>query len=406
MTSPDLGRLTSLWVFYLGDPAEPRLAGTVSLAPALNRCQFEYAEEWRKSGFSLSPDMPLSRQGSLLAPQGLTMPAALDDAMPDRWGQNMIRLVERPKRLTPLDFLYFAGDRRFGALGISTEPARHQPYADGPLLSSESLEEANEIIHRVIEKQPLNERERNLLRTSKSMGGAHPKMLIEISGEEWLAKFPKDDPVDLPLVEYATMQLARRAGIAIPEAKVHRIRFGHILLMKRFDRASGRRLHALSARTLLIGQGNESYTGLADVIRKHASARTIDAQRHELFRRMTFNILVDNTDDHSKNHAFLRAEGGHYELAPAYDLLPQMSGLGRQAIPIVPGSGEDDFDTAIRAARYFGMTEAGAIEVWREVSAVAGSWKEVFSAEGISAGDIEYLSDFIDADDKLRLRAS
>jgi serine/threonine-protein kinase HipA len=398
-------KMTSMSVWYLADPSAPVRVGTASLIPARTRCSFEYDAAWTESGFALSPDMPMTSRAPILPPSGFSAPGAIEDAMPDRWGQNTIRLIDRPSRLSPLDYLYFAGDRRSGALGISTDPDAYRPYPNDPLLTGASLEEANEIIHRVINREPLNEQERHLLRTSKSMGGAHPKMLVAIDGHEWLAKFPKGDNVDLPLVEHAATVLAGSVGIRTPESRSYGITMGHIVLTKRFDRSPSGRLHTLTARTMLAAERGESYVSIANVIRKYAAADTLQAQQRELFRRMTFNILMDNTDDHSKNHAFLRLLSGHFELAPAYDLLPQMSGLGRQAIPVSLRSAEDDFASAIASCADFGMPEAQAVETWRDVAGGVSRWKEVFAGLGVSSGDIAYLSDFIDSDEKLFLRS-
>ena len=398
----DTSKMTTLWVWYLVKPQAPHRVGAVSLTPALNRCSFRYDPDWATDGFALSPDMPLGNK-PIMPPTALSVPGALDDAMPDRWGQNAIRVVDRPPRMSPLDFLYYAGDRRFGALGISSEPDTYRPYPDHPLLTSGSLDEANEVIQRLILKQPLNERERDFLRTSRSMGGAHPKMLIDIDGEEWLAKFPKGDPVDLPLVEHATMELARGLGIRVPDSRCQRIPTGHIVMTRRFDRAKGRRLHALSARTMLLESG-ESYGALAAVIRAIPPPDLVSPRRKEIFRRMVFNMLIDNTDDHSKNHAFIRLPSGHFDLAPAYDILPQMSGLGRQAMPISCGRSEDDFATAIAECSQFGLHTDEAIEEWRRIARGVSGWREIFSGVGVSGVDIDYLSGFLDSEDKLAMR--
>jgi len=246
--------MTSMWVWYLADPSAPQRVGTVTLMPTTKRCSFVYDGEWEKTGFALSPDMPTKTGRPIVPPTDRDAPGALEDAMPDRWGQSMIRVVDRPRRVTNLDFLYFAGDRRFGALGISTSPDVYVPYIDNPLLTADSMEDANDIIQRVLMRQPINARERELLRTGK-MGGAQPKMLVGVDGEEWIAKFPKGDPVDYPLIEHASMVLAGQIGIQVAESRVHRINSGHVVMTKRFDRVGGRRIHALSARTGFICEG-------------------------------------------------------------------------------------------------------------------------------------------------------
>ena len=396
-------KMNAMWVFHLERPEEPRLVGTVSLAPRPTKCTFAYDPSWANDGFDLSPDLPRNGRPTVPTPLDWAAPGAIEDAMPDRWGHNTIRVLDRPARLTPLDFLYHAGDRRFGALGVSTSPERYEPYADVPLLTAASLDDANEIIQRVIAKQPLTERERMLLRSSKTMGGAHPKMLIDIDGEEWLAKFPKGDYVDVPLIEHASSVLARMVGIRTPETRAHRISIGHVFLSRRFDRRDGRRIHALTARTMMLPERQESYAAMASVLRRLGTAADGKAAQRELFVRMALNILIDNTDDHSKNHAFLRMPLGHWDLAPAYDVLPQTTGLEQQAIPIALGA-SGSLASAVAAAAQFQMAKEEAVEAWRTVATCVSRWKEIFDAEGVTGGDIDYVSTFIDSDYLLGMR--
>lgn len=403
---PDVSAVTSLSIWWLGAPAAPRPVGIVSLVPPGNRkVSFVYDDEWRRSGFPLSPDMPLV-SGTIVPRDGWQAPGALDDAMPDRWGERAIRVLDRPKRVTPLDLLYHAGDRRFGALGVSSDPHAYAPYPRDPLITVASLEEAHELIQRIIERRPMNAREKRLVQSGRSIGGAQPKILVAIGEEEWICKFPNGNNVDLPLVEHANMRLARACGIAVVESRVHPIGPEHVVMTRRFDREPGRRLHALSARTMLMAPGGETYAAIADAIRLHGAPGGIAAQRRELFARMVFNVLVDNTDDHAKNHAFLRQDDGSYTLSPAYDLVPQMSGLGEQALPVAFGASGDAYDAALANAARFGMDREEASEFWRSVADGVARWQEVFRAEGVLGSDIEYLTDFIDAADKLELRTA
>lgn len=407
MSVRDVSGMTSLSAWYLADRNAPRKVGTVSLIPGTTKCSFLYEDGWRETGFSLSPDMPLGRRGDKTPIRpviGSDAPGALDDAMPDRWGQRMIRAVDRPKRATALDFLYHAGDRRFGALGISSDPDAYSPYPENPLLTPDSMEEAGAIIQRIIDRQPLNELERRMIESGRSMGGAQPKMLVSIAGEEWLAKFPNGSNVDYQLVEHASMVLAREIGIRTVDSRVHAMPPNHVVLTKRFDRDGGRRLHALSARTLLLSEGGESYAAIANVIRERCDPKRVAEQRRELFARMVFNILMDNTDDHTKNHAFILGADGHYEMAPAFDIPPQMNGIGMQAIPVSGGESSWDVDTAVAHGAKFGLNRDEAVEAWHQVAAGVSRWKEVFSGVGVLGIDIDYLSDFLDSDEKLSLR--
>lgn len=406
--SIDIAKLQTMSVWYLGTPSAPKKIGRVSLIPRQTRCAFVYDPSWQTSGgFALSPDMPLDDGAGkvFLAPEHWSAPGALEDALPDRWGYQTIMSIDRPSRLTPLDLLYYAGDRRFGALGISPRSDQYLPFAFNPLPTRTSLEAANELIRQVIEKHPVAERDRLLLASSRTMGGARPKMLVDIDGEEWIAKFPKGEHVDLPMIEHASMRLAQKAGIRVAATRIHRISSGHVILVKRFDRQAGTRIHSLSARTMLLNTGEETYAAMADSLRQHGAFDIMDQHRQEIFSRMVFNMLIDNTDDHSKNHAFLRRADGHWELSPAYDVLPQMQGEGRQAMPIAANAPQDDLSNAIAHCAKFALRFDAAIDIWRNLSQILAQWRDHFSAAGVSAHDIEQLSIYIDSPEKLQLRS-
>jgi len=396
-------RELSLWC--LTDPGHPQRVGIVSLDDSMRICRLAYDKAWMSEGFDLSPDLPITQRIHLPA-SGFKAPGAIEDAMPDRWGERMIRALYRPSRVTPLDELWYAGDRRFGALGLSADDDTYVPIEESPTLSVDSLIEAEEIINRIVDRTPIDERERLMVISAGSLGGAHPKMLIE-DGGEWVAKFPRGSNVDALLIEHAAMRLAAKAGIDVAESKVMPGATDHILLVKRFDRDGGLRRHAASARTMLIGEGAESYASIASVVRRVAEPEAIKGQQVELFRRMVFNMMIDNTDDHTKNHAFLRGEDGFWGLSPAFDIPPQMNGLGQQAIPITNDPfkvSEFSREHALANHALFGMTREETELVWRQVATAVGSWKEFFSKMGVTGNDIGYLADFLDSEAMVALR--
>lgn len=319
----------------------------------------------------------------------------------------MIRVVSRPSRMSPLDKLWYAGDRRFGALGVSSSFDEYRLVEEQPLMSVNSLPEAEALIARVVERDPLTERERQLIASAGSMGGAHPKMLIEADGEEWIAKFPRSSNVDQLLVEHACMELGRRAGLAVALSRVLPGGADHILMVHRFDRVGAERIHAVSARTMLAAEGDDSYATIAAVIRRHAAADRIQSMQRELFSRMAFNIMIDNTDDHTKNHAFLLAEDGFWKLSPAFDIPTQMNGLGQQALQISSNARFlNDFSIghAVAAAPHFGMSKEDARQEWNRIAGWVGKWRDIFSKCGVSGTDIDYLGDFLDSPPMLEHR--
>lgn len=396
----------SLAVWYLENPLRPLLVGRVKLEASNRRCLLELDDGWRRSGFHLSPD--LTHDKKVHAPlKDMLAPGALDDAMPDRWGERMIRIVSRPSRMSPLDKLWYAGDRRFGALGMSLSDEEYRPVEEQPLITVDSLPEADALIARVIERDPLSERERQLIASAGSMGGTHPKMLVEADGKEWIAKFPRGSNIDQLLVEHACMELGRRAGLNVASSCVRSGGVDHILMVRRFDRAGKKRIHAISARTMMAAEGDDSYATIAAVVRRHAAPYRIQSMQRELFRRMTFNIMIDNTDDHLKNHAFLLAEDGSWELSPAFDIPTQMNGLGQQALQISPNArflNNFSIDHAVFAAPHFGMSKEAARQEWNRIAGWVGRWRDVFLECGVSGTDIDYLGDFLDSPPMLRHR--
>jgi serine/threonine-protein kinase HipA len=209
--------------------------------------------------------------------------------------------------------------------------------------------------------------------------------------------------VDQLLIEHASMELARRAGLNVAASRAVRGGIDHVLLVRRFDRTGDQREHAVSARTLLAREGDDSYATISGLIRKLAAPGEILDQQRDLFGRMAFNIMMDNTDDHTKNHAFLRREDGTWALSPAYDIPVQMNGLGVQAIQISPEPkmlNRFDREHAVAAAAWFGMRPEEALAEWNRIAGHVALWRDVFADVGVTAGDLDYLGDFLDSPEK------
>ena len=263
------------------------------------------------------------------------------------------------------------------------------------------------------------------MRSGGSLGGAKPKALIDIAGQQWLIKFFSGEPVDTPLIEHATMTLAARADITVAKTRVIRIKganaqksaLGNALAIRRFDREPGRRIHSISAGTAIravTALGDEpqmGYPELARVLRRVGITHNDTHQRdaHELFRRMVFNILVDNTDDHEKNHSLLVVnpfENGRLKLAPAYDVLPTNSGQGMQEFICGDLGRESTLDNAMSQCAAFGLQPAQAAAEVAKVIHVVNTWQKHFARAGVTARDIESLAQRIDGDVLFAQRAS
>lgn len=400
----------TLTVWNLANPCQPILVGTVSLVAQNRGLMFSYAPDWIANGYPLSGDMPLQRAAIIPLSQNDGL-GAINDAMPDRWGERAIRYLDRPQRITSLDLLYLAGDRRFGALGFSSSRDSYQPHIRGALPEIGSLELLNDLISRIESNDPLSEHEKLVISSTKTMGGAHPKALVQLNGVEYIAKFPRGSNVDTSLIEHASLVLAGGCGITVSETIAMPTLTGHVVLVKRFDREHEKRLHCLSAKTALLcgvspGDfpiGELSYPAMADFIRQYSHPDKQIEDRKELFRRMAFNILIENTDDHEKNHAFIFS-GGYWSLAPAFDVLPLMSNSGHQEMIVGEQGMESSMANALSQCEHFGFDKEGAIGEWFSVADRIAQWKTIFSEVGVTKMDIKYLADFIDSDDRILMR--
>ena len=386
----------TLYLWFLGDPAHPALVGELNLVMNRRGVSLRYADTWVGSGFALSEDLPLIDAEHF--PRGKDSAAgAVDDARPDRWGERVIRLIDRPPRLSILEFLFFAGDDRFGALGVSSSPDEYLPHAVGPLPKLADVNAVHEVIRRILAKEPVDERQKRLIAPGVTMGGARPKALFTLGDEEWILKFAEEDQPDEPLIEHAAMTLAAQAGICVARTQVIALQRGVALAIRRFDRIPGKRVHALSANVALSAAGVElSYPNLALLLRRRGHTDTHRAQMHELFRRLLFNILIDNTDDHEKNHVLLVTDSQHYDLAPAFDILPTGHSLGYQALGVGEKGGESSIENALTAAARYWLTPQEALAEVRRVIKVVAGWRAHFAAQGLADTMLDEMASHID----------
>ena len=313
-------------------------------------------------------------------------------------------------------FLYYAGDDRFGALGVSTSSSIYSPRASSPLPRLGDVQQLSEVAAKIEASEPISALEGRIISGGGSpLGGAKPKALIDIDGVQWVVKFFNSEPVDTPLIEHATMTLAKRAGITVAETQVIRLARENAIAVRRFDRKQGRRIHGISAGTAIraaTASGAEpemGYPELARILRRVGITQGDLNQREarELFRRMVFNILIDNTDDHEKNHSLLIVnpfDNGRLKLAPAYDVLPTNSGQGYQEF-ICGAQGRDStLENAMSQCDAFGLLP---LEAAAEVAAVIGAvdtWQEHFAQAGVTDRDIASLAERLDGDALLSQR--
>jgi serine/threonine-protein kinase HipA len=260
---------------------------------------------------------------------------ALRDASPDAWGRRVIERITG-RQLDEVDFLLESPQDRAGALSFGRGPVPPAPIRDyNRVVQLQELRNAAALLEDDHPGEPVPAQILDLLDPGSSLGGARPKNVVADDDGLWIAKFPqRGDRWNNAPVEAAMLSLASRCGIRVPEARVERVRDDSVLLVKRFDREpfggdgverSYLRHRMASALTVLgaedttVDRRNWSYVLLADELQRW-SARPRD-DRAELFRRMVFNALICNVDDHPRNHALI-APGRDWRLAPAYDLTP------------------------------------------------------------------------------------
>ena len=363
---------------------------------------FAYDDAWLSGGVAqqLDPDLALF-EGRHYLREGRSNFGLFLDSSPDRWGRLLMRRREscyarregRPERpLAELDYLLGVYDgQRMGALRFQEDGrtgflASDEHLAIPPLTSLRELEHASLMFEN-------DETGRDddalqwidqLLAPGSSLGGARPKAgVVDDHGSLWIAKFPSQrDEVDVGAWEAVVNDLARQAGLRVPETKVQRLtQRRHTYLSRRFDRLpSGERIHFASAMTLLgYADGADaavgvSYLELAEFIMRNGAAVAEDLA--ELWRRIVFNICVSNTDDHLRNHGFLLVPNEGWRLAPAYDMNPNPQGAGL-TLNIAGNDNRLDLALALEAADSFRLTLPEAKAQMAAIRAAVGQWQQV-----------------------------
>lgn len=378
---------------------------------------FAYAPTWLTSPerFKVSPDLELTadyQQRKAPSPGDSPFHFALADTAPDAWGRRVIARAHAKQRrtdpalgaLSELDYLLAVDDfSRVGALRLRTgagqfssssaEGRRHTP----PLIELSHMLSASRAVEQGTDTaQDL----RYLQGKGTSLGGMRPKCtVIDDDGQLAIGKFPSvGDSRSVTRGEVLTMRLAQLAGIDAAPARVVEVDGMAVAIIKRFDRtADGQRIPYLSAASMLQASRTEerSYVEIADLVRAHGADPNPDL--HQLWRRILFNLLVTNVDDHLQNHGFLHGGNGHWRLAPAFDINPfpdkareSKTWLSEQDGPVV--------DSAMLVARsaYFSLTPSQAQGILDEVRQAVSGWKTVALSRAVGLTPPE-LDDFAPA---------
>jgi serine/threonine-protein kinase HipA len=331
---------------------------------------------------------------------------ALRDASPDSWGRRVIERYIGKSPLSELDYLLESPDDRAGALsfGLGQQPPAPRRKFNQTIVLGKLQAIADAIVKdEELPTDPEVTQAGELLLEGTSMGGARPKAVVEDDEGLWIAKFNRaDDKWNYARIEHAMLVLARGCGLTTAESKVVSIGARDMLLIKRFDRektgAGYQRARMVSALTLLRTDDSPqlrekwSYVLLVEELRRVSAEPKKDAA--ELFRRMCFNALISNTDDHPRNHAII-AKRRDWKLSPAYDLVPtpQLSRERRDLAMICGDQGHLANATNLfsQAARFLLSSDEakGIIDAMNE--RVKSTWYEVARSVGVSEKDCERI---------------
>jgi len=386
----------------------PTLVGRLWLREKNGRetATFRYDPAWLRAphGYALAPSVELS-EGPFHSEDGMFDP--FRDSLPDRWGQKLMRHRERNRASaagTKARAL-FAGDFLVGVDDETRMGALRFKDADGGEFLSQSespvppLIELRRLLGATNRLERGRERKGDLeliLAPGGSLGGARPKATVRgKDGRLHVAKFPwtKDD-WSVIRWEAVALELAGAAGIIVPRWKLLPVLGNVVLLVERFDRDGGRgRIGFMSAMTALQSRDHEdrSYLEIVDALRQIGEAPERDAR--QLWRRMVFNVLISNTDDHLRNHALLRSQRG-WLLSPAYDMNPCPRDInnGFHALALNEMDHAGSLETAMSVAEYFGLTTKEARSIASEVASAVKPWRSVAEARGSSKEEIEQLA--------------
>ena len=364
----------------------------------------------RKDAFDISCDLPLKDE--TIRTTGTSLFGAFEDCTPGRWGRDLWLRAERKaareegraeRTLWEGDYLVGASDMaRQGALRIwdgGTPLARDEADVPRETELPKLLAQAD------LASQDMDADVRDLLRAGAYLGGARPKVsVIGERGQLCIAKLPKASEgsmEDACAWEHVALVLAERSGIKTPRSRLVRLPKSQseraVLVLDRFDRVETRRIPYLSGMSAVQGTdgGDYSYLELVDFLERTGARPTEDIR--QLWLRLLFSCAIGNTDDHMRNHGFLRLSEG-WVLSPAFDMNPTTGAVEKYL------SCAADLDerlavpqTAIDVCEEYRMTRSDAIGAARRMARALGGWQRVAEADGISKASIARMESCFEA---------
>ena len=365
---------------------------------------FKYEESWLKypNNFELEPFLLLT-EGTFHTDSNKSLFASFEDCAPDSWGRLLIKrneiklaqLEKRPRRqFREIDFLTQLNDfSRQGALRFKRDPKGDFLTQTGKkfptimtlsklLMASENILACNETFNDLKE----------LLIPGSSLGGSRPKASVIDEGNLCIAKFPKQND-DAVRWEAVALTLAQQAGLHVQQWRLVTVITKLVLLAKRFDRYGEKRIPFFSAMTMLNAHdgesGNYSYLNLADII----TTRCVHVKNdlRELWSRMLFSILISNTDDHLRNHGFLRNSPQGLDLSPLYDVNPNPDRTSHLQLNTTEDDSSTSIDLALSVADYFRLTKQEANAILNKQRSAVSQWRSVAQYFGLNDSEQEIM---------------
>lgn len=374
---------------------------------------FKYADDFLGSrhAYPIDPQLPLS-----VAPVSVPgLPGAFSDSAPDRWGRNLVAKQHRrqvaqgdarDRRLTEVDYLLGVSDlTRQGALRFRRTSTVEYLSVGASVPKTVSLPELQHAADEAAEGTGAAIK-RLLEAGTGSLGGARPKASVAgDSGALMIAKFTRPgDDWNVILWERLALEVARLSGVAVPHAQLVRIDERPVLLLDRFDRQHGRRIGYMSSMTAADRRDGEhaDYVDIVEAIEDTSSRWRRDCS--ELFRRMALSSALHNTDDHLRNHGFLRHEAG-WELSPAFDINPEPDlAVDRQTAINGVTEAELEAEALLEFASLCHLSVSEARTILAEVVEAVGHWRECANALSVPSRELTSVGDAINTQLE-RLRA-
>lgn len=320
---------------------------------------FQYDKEWIETGFSISPlYLPLTRDVYVKEKNSLDgLYGVFFDSLPDGWGNLLLRrklaLVNiNYDKLSPLTKLSLVSSNGLGAL-------EYEPIQS---LNEQKQKYDLDKLAKDAEKLLMNNNDNvdidTFCKLGGSSGGSRPKVHIKDGDSEWIVKFPcRYDPVDISIQEYNLNMIARECDIKVNDCKLFETKKGNLYFgAKRFDRKNGKRIHMVSLSSLLETSHlipNLDYIHLFQVVMSICSDKN---DLVEAYKRMCFNVVFKNKDDHGKNFAFIYDEEKQtYKLSPFYDLTSTIDKYEHEMT--INGKGNPDDEDLICIGQRFGLSK-------------------------------------------------